>query len=527
MADVPRAPKEFHQETSMRVRVALLTAVALLVPALAWAEVKPNALCSEGMVLQQKAKVKIWGSADKGEKVTVSFRGKEGSATADDHGKWVVTLDSGEAGGPFPLSIAGSNKIDYKNVLVGEVWVASGQSNMEWSVAASNQGDKDSATKAPANPMLRMFTVQKNPQAAPVDDVKGTWVEAAPNTVLGFSAVGYFFGRDLQKDLKVPVGIIHTSWGGTRSQAWTSKAALDSNEVSKHEHESFGKALEAHKKDPDKVKSPVHSNAPSVLYNGMIHPILNYAIKGAIWYQGESNAGEAYKYRTLFPMMIKNWREDFKQGDFAFFWVQLAPFTGVTKEPVESDWAELREAQSMTLKLPHSGQAVITDLGNEYDIHPTPKLSVGERLSLIARATIYGEKIEYSGPVFKEMKIEGNKAVLSFDHLGGALVSKELEPTLERKDKSDNVRAAWRVKPGTDGAPLTGFTICGEDHKFHNAKAEILGDKVVVSCDAVTKPVAVRFGWSNHPLCNLYNKAGLPASPFRTDDFLGKTQPKK
>lgn len=327
----------------------------------------------------------------------------------------------------------------------------------------------------------------------------------------------------MQKSLKAPVGIIHTSWGGTRAEAWTSKEELDSKDEFKHEHANFAKALEAHKADPTKVKTPLNANSPSVLYNGMIHPILNYAIKGAIWYQGESNAGQAYRYRTLFPLMIQNWRKDWKRGDLPFFWVQLAPFTGVNKEPVESNWAELREAQTMTLKLPNSGQAVITDFGNEYDIHPTPKQPVGERLALIAEATVYGEKVEYSGPVFKEMKVEGNKAILSFTHLGGGLVAKELEPTLKR----ENGGAAWRVKDSAQAPLLTGFTICGEDHKFYNARAEIVGDTVVVTCDQVTKPVAVRYGWSNHPLCGLFNKAGLPASPFRTDDFPGKTQPKQ
>jgi sialate O-acetylesterase len=438
-----------------------------------------------------------------------------------------VSFDAGEAGGPLPMSIAGKNKIEYKNVMVGEVWVASGQSNMQWSVSSGSPSDKEAAKSAPANPMLRMFTVPRVPQTEPVDNIGGSWIEAKPETVDGFSAVGYFFGHDLQKALKVPVGIISTNVGGTRAEAWTSKAALDTVPEYKQEHEAFVKQLEAFKADPKKGKNPLNANSPSALYNGMIYPILNYPIKGAIWYQGESNAGRSYQYRSLFPLMIKNWRHDWKVGDFPFYFVQLAPFQAVAKEPGESNWAELREAQSMTLKLPNTGQAVITDLGNEYDIHPTPKEPVGDRLALIALAKDYGQKVEYSGPVFKDMKIEGNKAVLSFDHTAGGLVSKELEPTLERKDKSGHAGYAWRVKSGSSGVPLTGFTICGEDRKFHIAKAEIVGDKVVVSCDAVTRPAAVRFGWANHPLCNLFNKANLPASPFRTDDFPGITQPKK
>jgi sialate O-acetylesterase len=503
----------------MRVRKLLLSFAVLLLPLAVRADVKPSAICSEGMVLQQKTKSKIWGTADKGEKVTVSFRGKETSGEAGSDGQWSVAVETGEAGGPFPLSISGKNKIQYANVLVGEVWVCSGQSNMEWSVNAGNDSDKDSAKSTPVNPMLRMFTVRKNPQPALTSELAGTWVEAKPESVGGFSAVGYFFGRDLQKSIKVPVGLIHTSWGGTRAEAWTSRAVLDATPEFKFEHEAFGKQLEAFKND-SKLKNPVHANAPSALYNGMIYPILNYAIKGAIWYQGESNAGKAYQYRTLFPLMIKNWRDDWKSGELPFLFVQLAPFTAVAKEPGESNWAELREAQLLTLKLPHTGMAVITDYGDETDIHPTPKQPVGERLSLIARATTYGEKVEYSGPLYKDVKIDGSKAVLSFTHLGGGLEARKIELTERPKNHKE-----WRVKEGS--AELVGFTVCGEDRKFHPAKAVIQGDTVVVTSEAVTKPVAVRYGWAQHPVCNLYNKTGLPATPFRTDEFAGITAPKK
>jgi sialate O-acetylesterase len=511
----------------MRLRsiLAMLLWTAIAIPALA--DVKPNAICTDGMVLQQQSKVKIWGTAEKGEKVSVKFRDKEASTTADDKGKWVVTLDSGEAGGPFPMTLTGNNTLQYKNVMVGEVWICSGQSNMEMAVGSCDKGDKDYAQSAKPNPMLRTFNVAKNAQYEPVEAVSGSWVEASPGTVNGFTAVGYFFGRDLQQKLNVPVGLIHTSWGGTRAEAWTSKGVLNGSEMFKNEHPGLDKQMEAFKTDPQKVKNPLHANSPSALYNGMIYPLLNCSIKGAIWYQGESNAGAAYKYRTLFPMMIENWRKDFAQGDFPFLFVQLAPFGSVAKTPGESDWAELREAQALTLKLKNTGMAVITDVGNEYDIHPTPKRPVGERLSLAARANVYGEKIEYSGPMYESKAIEGNKIVLSFTHIGKGLVSNEMEGTLERKDKNNGPsHFAWRVKPGTEGAPLMGFTICGEDKKFYDAKAEIMGDKVVVSCDQVVKPVAVRYAWAMHPVCNLFNKDGLPASPFRTDDFPVSTQPK-
>lgn len=524
----------------MLARRVWLAAAVILMPALAQADVTPNGLVSEGMVLQQKSKVRVWGKADAGEKVTVRFRDQEGSAMPGQDGQWVVELDSKDAGGPFPMSIEGKNKIELKNVLVGEVWVCSGQSNMEWSINASNQADKDVSKNTPANPMLRMFTVKKNPQSKPVSDVTGAWVEAKPETVNGFSAVGYFFGRDLQAKLKVPVGMIHTSWGGTRAEAWTSRANLESNPLFKstvEQHEmavknypaALEKAKEAKAKPPADPSS--NPNAPSVLYNGMIAPLLPYAVKGSIWYQGESNVGRAHDYRTLFPLMIKNWREDFKVASMPFYFVQLAPFQAVVKDPGESAWAELCEAQLLTSKnVPNTGMAVITDFGNEYDIHPTPKQPVGERLALLARANVYGEKVEYLGPAFAEMKVDGNKAVLRFTHTGSGLVARELEATEVRKDpKTGQSRgAAWRAKPATGGSvALTGFTVAGDDKKFHVAEARIEGDTVVVHCAEVAKPVAVRYGWASHPLCGLFNKEGLPASPFRTDEYPGVTQPKK
>jgi sialate O-acetylesterase len=490
------------------VRKVLFLAVALLAPASARADVKPHSLCTDGMVLQQKMSVNIWGTADKGEKVTVTFRGKSASATADDHGRWKVSLDSGAAGGPFPMTIAGNNKLDYQNVYVGEVWICSGQSNMQWEIYRCSKSDQQIANDSPPNQTLRLFDVPRMPKAKPIDNIEAKWTDSDPTTLKPFSGVAYFFGRDLQAALKVPIGLINTNVGGTRAEAWTSREVLDGN---------------SHYKN-DVIKDKVHPNSPAALYNGMIYPLLNYRIKGAIWYQGESNAGQAFRYRELFPMMIQNWRHDWGQGDFPFLFVQLAPWLAVSKEPSDSTWGELREAQTMTLKLPHTGMAVITDFGHEMDIHPTPKQPVGERLSRIARSQVYGEKVAYSGPMFKEIKADGNKAVLSFDH-GEGLTAKELVPTDMRKnDKTGQVGYAWRVKEGSDNAELVGFTACGADKKFHNAKAAIHGSTVVVTCDAVPNIVAVRYGWANHPICNLFNKDGLPASPFRTDDFPGITK---
>jgi sialate O-acetylesterase len=495
------------------MRKLLIIAIIGLTPAWVRAEVRPNALCGEGMVLQQKAPAKIWGGADKGEKVEVTFRGKSAAATADDMGRWIIDIPAGDAGGPFEMTIKGNNTILYKNVLVGEVWICSGQSNMEWTVGGCDKTDKDYASKAPHNPMLRMFKVKKNPQAEPLSATAGTWTDAKPETVNSFSAVGYFFGRNLQEDLKVPVGMIDSSWGGTRIETWMSKEALESVGI----------------KDPPKKLS---ANSASALYNGMIYPFLNYRVKGAIWYQGESNASQAFKYRTLLPRLIENWRADFKNADLPFYFVQLAPFGMTPKVPGDSAWAELREAQTMSLKVKNTGMAVITDFGNEYDIHPTPKRPVGDRLALAARAQTYGEKIVYSGPMFDEVKFEGKKAILSFTHIAGGLVSKKMVPTLPQKPKKDAkkkdapVGPAWRVKEGAKTAPLIGFTVCGKDMVFEPAKAEIVGDTVVVSSDRVDAPIAVRYGWANHPICNLFNREGLPASPFRTDTFPGSTQPK-
>lgn len=490
----------------MKVRIFFVLLCLGFVPTMAQADVKMHAICSDGMVLQQKAKAKVWGTAETGETVTVNFRGKTGTAVANAGGRFVVEIPSGDAGGPFEMTIVGKNTISYKNVLVGEVWVCSGQSNMEWPVNRGDKSDTEYAASAPHNPMLRMFTVKKNPQLSPQSDTSGTWIDAMPTTVGEFSATGYFFGRNLQENMKVPVGLIHSSWGGTRIETWMSEFALAPWE---------------------KQGVTAGPNTASNLYNGMIHPILNYQVKGAVWYQGESNASQAYKYRSLHPAMIENWRADFKNPDLAFYFVQLAPFTKVPKAPGESTWAELREAQTMTLKVKNTGMAVITDFGSEYDIHPTPKRPVGDRLALAARAKTYGEKIVYSGPMYKGVQFDGKKAMVSFDHVGRGLVTKEMVPTLERKSKEGaTLGFAWRALDGPTIAPLIGFTMCGKDKVFHFAKAEIVEGRVVVSSDAVAEPIAVRYGWADHPVCNLFNREGLPASPFRTDEFRGITQPK-
>lgn len=523
-----------------KLRVGIVAAgLMILTGPAAFAAVRPHALISDGMVLQQGMKVPIWGTADDGEQVTVHFQDRQFQTTAKD-GRWMIWLDDLNAGGPFEMTIHGSNTIRLQNVLVGEVWICSGQSNMEWPLAATAQAER--TLRDSTNPRIRLFTVPHTAASVPLHRVQGSWQACGPQTVPHFSAVGYFFGRDLQKALHVPVGLIHTSWGGTPAEAWTSLAALEAEPSLRYlaeqqtralknypgvldhvirELESYKAAVvkaEAEGKnlpDPPPALANLAKNpwtaatlsnparnpgAAATLYNGMIAPLIPYAFRGAIWYQGESNVGRAYEYRTLLPTMIKNWRNDWKEGDFPFLIVQLAPFLKIEKEPQESAWAELREAQLLTTqKVPNTAEAVISDVGEEYDIHPRRKAPVGARLALAARALAYGEKIEYSGPAYSGMKVEGDKAVLSFTHVDGGLVAR--------------------------GGPLAGFTIAGKDRKFVRAEAEIRGDQVVVSSPQVEHPEAVRYGWANYPVVNLWNKAGLPASPFRTDDFPMLTNP--
>jgi sialate O-acetylesterase len=485
---------------------AALAAVACL-SVQAKADVKPFALFSDGMVLQSGVECPIWGTAEPGEEIslTLAFGNKAPGlgvlpVKADKDGKWMVKIGPIAPGGPNTITIHGKNTVTIKDVLVGEVWVASGQSNMEFHLSSAANAKEDIAKSK--NPKMRLFTVPETIAAEPTteltvskksadnkNDSTGKWVECDPETVGSFSAVAYYFGRDLQKARNVPVGMIHSSWGGTPAEAWTPKATLEANPDLKS-------------LVPAEIKvDKLNQNHGTVLYNGMIAPLVPYAIKGAIWYQGESNAGRAYQYRTLFPTMIESWREAWKNPDMSFLFVQLAPFGAIVKEPQKSAWAELREAQLMTAeKLKNTGMAVITDVGEEKDIHPKHKEPVGARLALAALGVAYGEKIVYSGPIYDGMAVEGNKAVLSFRDVGHGLEAKD--------------------------GPLTGFTMAGADKTFHNATAEIKGDKVVVTCDQVEKPVAVRFGWANFPVVNLWNKDGLPASPFRTDDFPGVTQPK-
>jgi sialate O-acetylesterase len=451
------------------------------------AAVKLPSVIGDNMVLQRGQAVPIWGWAEKGEEVTVGIAGQTVSAKADDQGRWKVCLAKLETGGPLEMTIkAPSGNVTLKNILVGDVWICSGQSNMEMGVAGAKNGKEEIA--AADYPQIRLFTVAKTRAQQPATDCKGCWDECNPKTITkgvwgGFSASAYFFGRTLHKELKVPIGLIHTSWGGTPAQSWTSRKALEAE---------------------PKLKG-VHG---SDLYNGMIAPLIPLAIRGAIWYQGESNVGGAYQYRTLFPTMIANWRTDWAQGDFPFYFVQIAPFhynrPGKDGKPVDprrlGACAELWEAQLLTLKnVPNTGMAVTTDITDLNDIHPKNKQEVGRRLALWALAKTYGQNVVCSGPIYKSMAVEGGKVRLTFDC-------------------ADGLKAA-------DGKPLGLFTIAGADQKFVPAEAQVDGQTVVVSSKEVAQPAAVRFAWREDAQPNLVNGAGLPASPFRTDEWKGVTQP--
>jgi sialate O-acetylesterase len=642
-------------------------------------EVRVPSIIGDNMVLQQGHKARLWGTAQPGERVTVAFAGRTERAITDAQSHWQIFLGPLKAGGPFELTIAGSNTLTFKNVLVGDVWICSGQSNMEFPLVNATGGAE---AMAQANyPEIHLFTVQKGTAASPLDDVNGHWVLATPEQVGQFSAVGYFFGRELYQRLKTPLGLIHTSWGGTPAEAWASHEALAANadlrpildryqtslETLPQRRENyertlaewerknfsedpgnkgealgfadpalnatdwkqmnlpqffetaglvidgavwfrkevelppswsgkelalnltaiddfdityfngarvgatgsetpnsymvprrytvpgslvhagrnviavrvfdrageggFGRAglmslapvgaketeaislagpwsykveLALEPKKPDygsrpELLGPTNPNSPSVLYNAMIAPLRPYAIRGVIWYQGESNASRAYQYRALFPTMIRDWRAAWGAGDFPFYFVQLANWQPAKSEPGDSEWAELREAQTMTLRVPRTGMAVTIDIGDPNDIHPRNKLDVGKRLAAWALAETYHQKIESSGPLYDSFSVKDDKIRVQFKHLDGGLRT-------------------------SDGGPPKGFTIAGADHKFVWANASVEGDSVVVWSKDVARPVAVRYAWADNPVSNLYNTAGLPASPFRTDDWPGVTR---
>jgi sialate O-acetylesterase len=475
-------------------------AVAILVAVPAAADVSLNNMFGDHMVLQQGIKNKVWGKADPGEAVTVTLGGQSHSTTAAADGAWHVFLEPiQEYGGPHTLKVKGKNEVTFNDVLVGEVWVCAGQSNMQWSVDQCKDPDIEKA--AATFPNIRLVSVPQVGTQEPQWNFNGKWAICSPETVGGFSAVGYFFGRQLHQTLGVPVGLVNNAWGGSAAEAWVKREKLAAHPTLRAIHERWTKLESAEKPDERQMKG---NHRPGNIHAGVLTPSIGYGIKGAIWYQGESNAGRAYQYRELFPFMIKAWREEWGLGDFPFYWVQLADFKAEKAEPAESDWAELREAQTMTMKaLPATGEAVIIDIGEGKDIHPKNKQDVAKRLARWALVETYKVPgIVCRSPLYTSMEKQGPAIVLSFDNVSGGA-------------------GGWRP---FDVAESIGFTIAGADRKFVAAKAKILPDgRIEVSSETVADPVAVRYAWADNPVCNMYSAAGLPLTPFRTDDFPGVT----
>jgi len=485
-------------------------------PSVGRADVKLPNVFGDHMVLQQGQKNKVWGTATAGEAITVAIDKQTQTATAAADGSWHVMLDPLAVGGPYALTVQGKNEIKITDILVGEVWICSGQSNMQWSVNQSN--DADIERLAAKFPNIRMINFPQVGTQDPIWSHDRHWLVCSPSNVGGFSAVGYYFARQLNQTLDVPIGMINNAWGGSACEAWVRRDLMATNPEYKalmdrwtQKEARFAELVakgndlsDSEKKelnDPPGLRNQMGGNhRPANIYNGVLKSHLGYGIKGAIWYQGESNADRAYQYRDLFPLMIQNWRDEWKQGDFPFYWVQLADFQNEQAQPGESAWAELREAQTMTMKrLPKTGEAVIIDIGEGKDIHPMNKVDVGRRLARWALANDYGVNVPFHSPQYKSMEKKENKIVLTFDHVG-----KEWRPFDVKEPR--------------------GFAIAGEDKKFFWAKATILPDNTIeVSSPDVAAPVAVRYGWANNPIVNMYSVTGLPLTPFRTDDWPGAT----
>lgn len=530
----------------------------LLIPLLAQSEVKLPAVFTDHLILQRDATVPVWGWAKDGEEVAVEFAGQKKTAKADADGRWIVKLDPlAVSAEPRELRINGRV---IKDVLVGEVWLASGQSNMGFPLSSAHNAGQ--ALAAAGDPLLRFFTVQNATAAEPQSDLRGKWELSDPNTAKAFSAVAFFFAHELRVKLGVPVAILHSSWGGTQAQAWLSMDALRESPPFENHVKRYDEALVKHREvlahpeimeayrknltqwqkevapafneamkawnagpknepkpvparpepvnpDPMDIPSPsARPGTPSVIFNAKIAPLAGYAMRGALWYQGEANGGSGIEYRTLLPRLISDWRKRWCQGEFPFLIVQL-PAWDMDKSPAPfHQWPWLREAQAMTVKtVTNTALAVAIDVGNPADVHPKGKGPVGQRLSLAARKIAYGEKsVVASGPVFSEAKPDGVSIRVTFRDMGSGLVIGQ---------------SPWRAEGDAQWPKdrLIGFTIAGEDRVWHDAEARIEGDVIIVSSPAVAKPVAVRYAWANSPRCNLYNREALPAVPFRSDEW--------
>lgn len=490
-------------------KMMAVTVVFLMVSFTIAGEVFLNKLFTDNMVLQRDTKVPIYGRGDAGDQVNVAFDGQSETTKVGPDGKWMVVLK------PMVASAEGTNltvvsagcdrqsRISITNILVGDVWFCSGQSNMdrpfmEYSLLKNK-------TAGIHDPMIRLYVtsheVMAGPQEEPLPDpaLGGAWQECSEGYLNSFSPTAYYFGARLQKELNVPIGLIESSWGGTRIESWMPEDLLL----------KLGEPVR-----PVHAGGELNQHTPSALYDTMVHPFRKFNFKGIIWYQGESNSEWPVEYGKLFPAMIESWREKFGRGNIPFYYVQLAPFKTLPWNIKGEAWAWLRASQAMALKLPRTGMVVTTDIGEYEDIHPQAKESVGERLALWALRDELCD-VPISGPRFSKMKINEDVCMLWFAHTEPELAAGRVVMNRNPRIPIGADKEAFRLDPDK----LHGFTICGEDRKFVEADARIAGSQVVVWNLEIKKPVAVRYGWSNFPLCNLFNKEGLPASPFRTDDF--------
>lgn len=486
---------------------ALVAGTVLLAPASAQrrSKLKLASVFGDHMVLQRGVKVPVWGKAGAEQWLAVRFRHDTYRTRADENGDWRVDIGPYEPGPPDDLWVTSAGVKRLKDVLVGDVWLCSGQSNMEWPVRLSNDAEREVPNAA--HSQLRLFRVAHKPADEPMRQVEGSWQLCSPETIPDFSAVAYSFGRELQVSLDVPIGLIQSTWGGTPAEAWTSREGLAARDELGPILESwdaaaadFAKQLSAWEQasvaaqekgdePPPRPQREDRDQAASALYNGMIAPLVPAALRGVIWYQGESNASRAYEYRALFTALIEDWRRVLG-AELPFYFVQLANFK--TDDP--ASWAELREAQTMALALPHTGMAVTIDIGNPTDIHPRNKQEVGRRLALWALSDSYGKELVCSGPLFTWHEIEGASIRVHFTYAGGGLTTR-------------------------GGAAPQGFEVASADGDFVPAEATIDGATIVVKSDAVPEPAHVRYAWTDNPEnANVVNRERLPASPFRTDE---------
>ncbi|BCM88956.1 hypothetical protein IAD21_00798 [Abditibacteriota bacterium] len=485
------------------------------------ANVELSPLFQDHTVLQSGQSDPIWGTAEAGEKITVSFAGQSLSTIAGKDGIWRVVLSPLTSNStPETLTVTGNNTLNVRDVVVGEVWLCSGQSNMDFSLSRARNGDEEIAA---ANwPMIRQFKVRNSLSNAPQTTLRGEWIPASPATAGDFTAVGYFFARELQQKMGFPVGIVHSSWGGTDIEAWMSADSINSNPDLKFVTQHWQQRLDDYParktqyeadltdwqqktddarakgesytrpkpREPANPDGTTHVDKASAIFNGKIAPFASLSMRGVLWYQGENNAGRAGEYETLFPSLITGWRKAFGRPELPFFWVQLPNFRG---NPNDTDWVEMRQAQSKALSLPATGQAIAIDVGEVTNIHPTNKQPVGERLARLALNRVYSQKIVDCGPTFVAAKFEGNTMRVEFSNIANGLKF--------------------------DGDALNGFEVAGADQKFVPASAHIDGATVVVNAPTIPLPVAVRYAWHNAPTTNLVNSEGLPTAPFRSDNW--------